>query len=268
MWYIVFVIWLLLPLITYLLYWYEVASSDERRKLESRLGGDLKYAVARAYLGSLIFLPIVVLVYPFGWLFGGKPKQINAPSGTIICIHGLYHNPSAWTVFRFIAKIKGYQVICLSYYPWQGSFVDISERLYREVFTYIKTCSKPLIFVGHSLGGLIAGRIVSKLVKNGVSVSKLITLGTPFKGSKLTVFTSGRLARSIDYGNPILEETKLLLENLPLKCVQYWSPTDNMVIPPSSLYTVPKGWEEQMTSPMCHMTNLFRPTLLASILHK
>ncbi|SFM65557.1 esterase/lipase family protein [Thermodesulforhabdus norvegica] len=261
---IVVTLWLLLPAITYFLYWYEVASGGERSIVEGRTGRDLKYGVLLSYLTSLLTLPLIILTYPLGW-FAFREKGVeegNSAKAMVICIHGLFHNPSAWLFFSLIARHENLRIIYLRHNPWDGSFVEVAEKLYLQVKEAVRAQKEPVVFIGHSLGGLLAGKIALKLVAEDLPVSGVITIGTPFKGSKLTVFTRGRLARSLDYNSPLVLNSYDDFRNPPFPAIQYWSPTDNMVLPPFSLYDVPDGWEERMIGPMCHVACLFWPPLL------
>jgi hypothetical protein len=82
--------------------------------------------------------------------------------------------------------------------------------------------------VGHGTGGLIAAWYVRHL--NDQHVRRLVTMATPWKGTKMAVFRPGRLSVDIGPGAPILDG--LTPPPIPTTCV--WSPDDPAIVPSGS----------------------------------
>ena len=83
--------------------------------------------------------------------------------------------------------------------------------------------------VGHGTGGLVAAWYVRHL-GGADHVRRLVTLGTPWKGTKMAVFRPGRLSVDIGPGAPILDG----LTPPPVSTTCVWSPDDPAIVPSSS----------------------------------
>jgi triacylglycerol lipase len=90
--------------------------------------------------------------------------------------------------------------------------------------------------VAHSTGGLLAAWYLKHL-GGAEHVRRLVTLGCPWKGTRIAVFSRGRLAKEFLYGSPLLD----LLAPPPIPTVSVWSPDDPAVIPTAS--ALPNGVE-------------------------
>ena len=256
------IIWVGFPLLTYMFYWYETANDKQSKLL---LGADPRRTFFIGLFTSILFLPVLVLTYPFGlrkglWVRLSKDK----PVANVVMIHGLFHNPSAWLILMFILPRKRFNCFAVGYSCRKGTFDRVAQYLANYMEDKIDK-QLPLIFIGHSLGGILAGLVAYVYVTKGWKVKGVITLGTPFRGSKLTVFTSGKLARSLSYEDPSLLKGVSILDNPPFKGIQFWSPADNMVLPISSMLSVPKGWLSERVSPICHTSMLFWPCVVKRI---
>lgn len=83
--------------------------------------------------------------------------------------------------------------------------------------------------VGHGSGGLLAAWVVRHL-DAGRSVRRLVTLGTPWKGTRMSVFRRGLLGEQTRYGAHLLDD----LAPPPVRAISIWSPDDPTVVPTSS----------------------------------
>ena len=90
------------------------------------------------------------------------------------------------------------------------------------------TGAKQVDLVAHGLSGLVAGWYVKHLA--GDRVRKLVTLGTPWSGTRTSVFRRGRIGAESRSGDPLLAT----LQPPPVPTVAVWSPDDAAVVPSSS----------------------------------
>ena len=215
----------------------------------------------RGVLSSICSNLVVVCLFPLG-LFRKlwRPGPNNPKEGhPVVLIHGLYHNAGAWIFYRWLLRRKGYgRVYAFSYSSWREGFWDIFGKLETWMAQVQRECpGEDIVMVGHSLGGLLAKTYAGK--QDGAQPSrirKVITLGSPYKGSKMVVFGFGSLADSLRYQGPLVRELEKFDPSSRLPCIAFYSPVDNMVLPPESLMP-PSGWIREQTAPLCHVGALY-----------
>ncbi|MBX2803819.1 MAG: hypothetical protein KTR31_39450 [Myxococcales bacterium] len=81
--------------------------------------------------------------------------------------------------------------------------------------------------VGFSVGGLVAAWVLRHHPEARASVRRLVTVGTPWRGTKLAVFSPGAAAREIRFNSHLLDD----LWPLPVPVFSIWSATDLVVVP-------------------------------------
>lgn len=86
--------------------------------------------------------------------------------------------------------------------------------------------------VAHGMGGLVAAWYVRHL-EGAPRVRRLVTLGTPWRGTRLAIFGRGSTILELYPGAPMLDG----LTPLPVSTVCIWSPSDPFVVPSSSAIT-------------------------------
>lgn len=120
----------------------------------------------------------------FAFIGGGlffRIKQNEKPKANLILIPGILVNSlTMWPMGRFLSK-RGYNVL-IPNFGWNIFGVDKQAEKINLFWEKQKVDAKlPLCVIGHSMGGLIA----HYWVKNyKIKTDKLITLATPFLGSK------------------------------------------------------------------------------------
>lgn len=137
-----------------------------------------------------------VNLYPFGILYGretGTPHPHFAVNPRpILLVHGVAHNASAFIPLkRRMEKENWHNIFSINYPTRHGSLtkmVDALERRVEEILAITKAAQ--IDIVAHSLGGIISRYFMSVGAGRG-RVKHLVTLGTPHKGTPLSVFLSG-----------------------------------------------------------------------------
>ncbi len=268
---VLLVLWIGVPVISYVFFWYEVANCSPEECGSSECPGSrsLLRSLIPAMFSSVLALPLVLLLYPFGWVTRWWNVTGGAVSrGTVIFLHGLCHNPSAVVLMKRGLVSRGFSLLTPWYTPWEGTVETVAHRIADELASRlaVEPPQKAIVVVGHSLGGILATVVARTLYERGHQVRAVITLGTPFLGSKMAVFLPWVLARSIRWRSPLLARLVERAGDLPCTAVQLWSPTDNMVLPLTSLSQVPPGWRQYVTSPLCHMAILFAPSVRRKVM--
>ena len=152
------VIFLLAPVLIYLIFWYETANSVYRATLYGRSNGKPQLWLLRGILSGICTNVVVICLFPFGFVKRmWFPDPGSAKGGpAVVLVHGIYHNPAAWVITDGGSNEK---------------ITDESTRFATEVGRPVfgglqrtgsvdETCGKrcrrqDIVLVGHSLGGLL-----------------------------------------------------------------------------------------------------------------
>jgi triacylglycerol lipase len=258
-----------ISLLTFSLFWYEAANSPHGQYLEDLSNGSPGRLLIKGIISSYLSLVVTMALYPASfWRKWWEPRlDPDCPAPPVILVHGLYHNVSAWTIYRRWLAAAGFSnIVLLGYSSWNQSFHALVKRLEQMIAQVEERFpDKPPILIGHSLGGLLARACVQSQ-KGPSHVGGVITLGTPHQGSKMAALGLGKLAKSIRYRGPLIQELESGAEKADVTCVALYSPIDNMVLPSPALQTTCPGWIHQEVAPISHVAMLFhKPTAKLTI---
>lgn len=264
---IIFILLIAVPtavaLVSYAFFWYEAANSEYGRELEGRYGGRLCRVIMGGMVSGVVSSILTILFYPLGFLREKDHASAIREAGEprIVLLHGLYHNASAWTLFRRRLRAGGFhRVSAVGYSSLRQDFWQLVQEVDQHICSLSDFQDRPLILIGHSLGGLLAKACASRGNCRG-QIAGVITLGSPHQGSKLAVLGVGPLAADIVHGRPMLREIEPVpaLEGMPRYAL--FSPIDNMVLPNEALRPLEPGWTCVETDPVSHVSMLYhRPT--------
>jgi triacylglycerol esterase/lipase EstA (alpha/beta hydrolase family) len=252
--------------LTYIFFWYEAANSPHPSHHRTCPGArGLFWCVIVGFLSSVSSQLMAYLSYPFGfarrlWKPSPSAKCTHPP---VLLVHGLYHNASAWYLYKWWLKRRGYEkVFSWSYNTIKYDFWQLAEQLRGVVREAADLCGgEPVILMGHSMGGLLV-RAAIAAPETAESVSAAVILGTPNQGSKLAALAIGRLGRSISYGGPLIKRLNAMPSPKNMPKLNVYSPLDNMVLPTSSLEVPERGWIQAETAPISHVSMLYHiPTV-------
>ncbi len=255
-----FVLGLPFVLATYAFFWYETANGPHRSRLVELSGARPGRWILCGVLSGVFATAIVIVTYPLGLLH--RPKSREEETGArppVLLVHGLYHNAGAWFLYRWWLRRAGYdRVETFQYSSWGRSFEALQAEFSATVERLSSCAGKPVILVGHSLGGLLCRACAGEASLQG-KVAALVTLGSPHQGSKLAALAIGSLGRSLLYRGDLIRglERVTLPASLPRLAVV--SAVDSMVLPNEALHVRGEQWETHETPPISHVSLLYHP---------
>jgi len=222
-----------------------------------------RHAVCRLYgiATGLASQCVMLLTYPLGPFVGRPPTQASDPNApTVVCLHGLYHNAAAFLLMRPVLARHGLRrVLCLSYRSLGTDFEAVATALAARVRREAPG-DGPLLFLGHSLGGLLARRIMAE-ADIARRTRAAVTLGTPHGGSTLARLALGRLGRGLVPESPLFPALDALPNPPGAALLSLASPVDNMVMPLAGLVVGRPGWTEEACPPVSHVAMLYAPAV-------
>lgn len=145
-------------------------------------------------------------------------KRSFADNRPILCAHGIFHDSSAFIFLLPFLHWRGFrQVATINFWPpFARSLDEYAEMLEKKARQMVQkrieeegSC-KEIIFLGHSMGGLVETRAALNLAsqKDFPSLIKVITLGSPLKGSPAAylAYPLGQHARDMVPGSKFLKK--------------------------------------------------------------
>lgn len=267
---IVFIlICLFVAIATYLLYWYEHQSRIESL-FPTRNAAHLavRCGVLSAFRAQLFCFSIYLGGTFLQYWHKRVPRLPADAESPIIMVHGLFHNSTAWVLFRMWFRMMGLRNCASFYYSSCKSFDVVSAELDKYLMAVLKQSpdSKPVL-IGHSLGGLLLRNWLASS-EQADKVAGLITLGTPMLGSKLATFSVTNLGQQLDFKGELISqiEKREQARKIPAApCYAFYSPVDNMVMPQESVSTPPKGWVVIRTKAVSHLAMLNDKTIAEQV---
>ena len=159
------------------------------------------------------------------------PARLKRDAPVVVLIHGLLGKKIHFCLMKLRFRLKGTANVVIFGYRASGNdtVADYSAQL-RDFILRIKgeTGISRVVLVGHSLGGLIAHDYACKHGKDG-DVKALVTLGAPFRGSRITALAITGSARRLHPSNPMFGDIISSSVNAPFLSV--YSVYDQLVLP-------------------------------------
>ncbi len=219
-------------------------------------------AVPRALVLGWASMVLALILLPLRFVrfsdrtAGTTPDSDPAPS--VILVHGIFHNASAWLLYRPILSRAGLRHhFFLEYNSATSIFAEAEDRLAALTAKVLQARpGRQVILIGHSLGGLLA-RTTASRPEFAPHLAGLITLTTPHGGSILGRLGLTRLARSLHPDSALMRSLaqRLPPANLPKLAVVV--PTDGLVLPNTAADPPGPGWTVRRTPPMGHIDVLY-----------
>ncbi len=173
-------------------------------------------------------------------------------------VHGLYHNDTAWLLIKPRLKNAGFKNFnTWSYNSFTTSYPDLLIELRKKILKlYAENNNQKLLLIGHSLGGLLmTGAIADEEVAG--AVEKLITLGTPCRGSLLAIAAPGKLGQSLHPDSSLFKYLRSIPSPAGVDKTAIISPVDEMVLPWENLQPYDTSWKVIRSPAMGHVSMLY-----------
>lgn len=250
----------ILTCLTYTLFCASAGRSPYGLYLKERSQGKTLLWILQGVLSGILSSAMVLLSSPLQFyrrLWHPVPNHL-CPLPPVLLVHGVYHNPSAWILYRAWLKRAGFSnVYAFGYSSFGKTFEDILEELDAMVEEISNAFTgRPVILIGHSLGGLLS-RFCAIRHENTGRIAAVVTLGTPHRGSRLAAFGFGKLARSLGYRGDLIRRIEGEAQPSQIPCLAVFSPIDNMVLPSDSLRIAVQGWTCYESAPLSHVALLY-----------
>jgi len=227
--------WLMGVAFTYVLFYYESANGPHLEVLRSH--GSVVIMILRGFLWSL-YSHLLVLVTTATAL---NRKYYSLPPGPadrtpIIFVHGLYHNHTAW--YLYLRWFRRWGWSHMKAINLRGKFRSIHEfaRILADEVEKVmaESQSDQVDLVGQSMGGLVIRSYLAE-GSSQAKIRRVVTLGSPHRGTKLAVFGLGQAAKEMVPGSAFLESLNQGVQ-IPEggRFYAIYTIVDNMILPNES----------------------------------
>ena len=198
-----------------------------------RIGVGRGIAMALRELAAFFLLFTVVM--PFERFFMGAERLGRREGGRlpVLLAHGYQCNRGFWVSLRGRLERAGWQVATISLDPVFNDIDGYAEQLSRRIDEVCAAAgTEQLILVGHSMGGLASRAYLRRF--GNARVAKLVTIGSPHRGSQLAKLGLGENGRQMIPGSAWLAGLNAP-GAVPLPpTVSIYSCQDNYVMPQDS----------------------------------
>ena len=195
-------------------------------------------AVARLFREWAAHAALPLLLAP-GLRREGPVRLVGPPRGRVpvLLAHGYTMNWSPFSLLAAWLRRRGWQAVwAVNHRPAGAPIPAMAHALGQRVDELrAATGAAQVDIVAHSMGGVIAGWYVNHL-DGAPKVRRIVTLGTPWAGTRTHVLTIGREARDLDPAGPVI--AGLRPPKVPVTSI--WSPQDQIICPSASC-ALPEG---------------------------
>jgi triacylglycerol lipase len=242
-----------------------VGSSPVPKNLQVGTTGMLRM-MWEEYIG-LFVLFVIIMPYETYWMGRDRLARLATPDSAssrppILLIHGYQCNRGFWYWLRPHLEAAGWTVATHSLEPVLAdidSYAAGVEKRIDEVLA--ETGATQVILIGHSMGGLVSRAYLRRY--GGGKVARMISLGSPHRGSRLALLGWGPNGKQMRIGNPWLRALEAV--TLPAGSVSIYSVHDNQVVPQKQCSELP-GIRNVAIGGVSHLGMAFSPLVLRTLL--
>lgn len=219
----------------------------------------------RAWVGEVVTAPRV-----FCWQqpFRAQLEPDFLPAGAgrrgVVLVHGFVCNRGLWNRWTSRLRAQGVPFVAVNLEPVFGTISDYAAIIEKAVLRVEQSTGMAPVVVGHSMGGL-AIRAWLAAFTSGERVHRVITIGSPHRGTWLGRFGMSRNAREMAMGTDwqrALEAHESAQHFERFTC--FYSHCDNIVFPASTA-TLP-GADNRHVVGSAHVQLLDQPEVFNDVL--
>jgi len=188
--------------------------------------------------------------------FAGLPVSLRRARGPrpVILIHGYAMNRANFLPLARRLAVAGLGPLYGFEYWSLGKVSSAARRLGAFVEQVCEASGADRVdLVGHSMGGVV-GRYYVSLAGGAARVRNLITIGTPHRGTGISLFGVGRPTRELAPGSPFLQRLGAASPPPGVRVTSIWSRADGLV--PSRHDTRLPGVDEFAFDDLGHLSLL------------
>ncbi len=208
-----------------------------------------------------------VIVLYFGSRF--IPLKITSFKRTpILLIHGYLNEHCVWAYHarKLIGAKMGpiYMIDLKEPFRSIHDHVDVVARKVDEIKK--ETGCQKVILIGHSMGGIISALYALQVAPPG-TVTEVITIASPLKGTYMANLGIGKCAYDMHIHSPLVDELAALMDtNHLIRFYHLATLNDLLVIPASSAWINGPLHQTYILSGIGHVGMLFSPRVAKQIL--
>ena len=265
-------------LVTYSLRWFVVSNSAEFIKQHKEINpfADFSHRAFPAifdfsleYCSYLLSFALLLADYFYHYLIvyfkSAKTSKLgpnNQPP--ILLLHGcIMRGGTLFFIQNQLQKDGWNPVYTWNYMPPFKNIPYYAEKLKDKVDEILRrTTHTKITLICHSMGGLIA-RYYINFLEGKSSVDKLITLGTPHKGTQLWSFSYNPCVLDMRPGSDFLKKLRAIPLNI--KVLSIYSSFDAIVLPYRNSILKRKNVVNKEFDNLWHMRLIFSPKVYEEI---
>jgi len=202
---------------------------------------------------------------PLSWLMILLPQPQVRPSDgegpPIIMVPGYALNSgSLWGLATYLRRQTGRTVVVVNNRPISAPVPVYARKLSQTIDAVLRQSgAKQVDLVGHSMGGIICAWAVNRM-ESAPQVRKLVTLGSPWKGTKYAALGHLVQARDLLPGSSVIQD----VQQPATAVTAIWSDADHLLIPITSGTT--EGTESVELEMVGHMDMLMSMQTYSTVL--
>jgi len=231
--------------------------------IADRLPKSLRKTVhlVHAIVTETFALLLVGLLYPLQGFFQKKITPAASDERPILLIHGYLHNSTAWIYMMDELKKAGFKsVYTISLWHPFRSIPEYAALVQEKAKKIVEeTGQKNLIFIGHSMGGLVASEAALTITGEDVNVTDVVTLGSPLKGTPLAKIGLGANARQMQLDSAFSQDlsARILKNEKNIRFFEAASSLDEIV--PGKYALLGQKGRQLLLNDLGHIGMLFSP---------